>query len=84
MSRLFEIEPEEPKPRQKHRKLMHVIDAGGGDCGGMERGEHRVRFGCSKCKYETDWLIAKNVTEAKRGMPCPKCNEPELTNRWVK
>jgi len=75
MSRLFEIEPEEPKPRKKPRKLMHVIDAGGGDCGGMERGEHLLRFGCGACKHETEWQTVKNISEGKRGIPCPKCNE---------
>lgn len=73
MSRLFEIEREEPKPRQKPRKLMHVIDAGGGGCG-VDTGEHRVRFGCQTCNHETDWQTVKTVTEGKRGIPCPKCN----------
>lgn len=74
MSRLFEIEPEEPKPRQKPQKRMHVIDAGGGDCGGFERGEHLARFGCAVCKAETEWMKVKNITEGKRGIPCLTCN----------
>lgn len=73
MSRLFEMEPEPPKQRQKPRKLMHVIDAGGGGCG-VDTGEHRVRFGCEICKHETEWQTVKTVTEGKRGIPCPKCN----------
>jgi DNA-directed RNA polymerase subunit RPC12/RpoP len=79
MSRLFEIEPETPKPRKKPRKLMHVYDAGP-----AEDGQCMVVFLCGRCDHKTDWLLAKNVTEAKRGMPCPKCNKPELLIRYVK
>ena len=59
-----------PKPqRQKPRVLMHVSDAG---CG-------FTQFTCNKCGHETDWLIFDSVSEAKRGMPCPKCNVSEGT-----
>jgi len=68
MSRLFEIEPEPPKPRQKPRKLMHVIDAGPG----FDK-KDMVLFKCGHCGHEPDWMLC-GMTEAKRGIPCPKCN----------
>ena len=69
MSRLFEIEPDPPKPRQKPRKLMHVYDAGP-----AEDGQCMVVFQCERCQYKTEWMLAKNVSEAKRGIPCLTCN----------
>lgn len=54
-----------PKPRAKPRVMMHVIDAGDG----------MAQFGCRKCGHETDWESVESVTVAKRGIPCPKCNE---------
>lgn len=61
------------KPRKPRQWLMHVIDAGN-DCCVSEPGEQLVRYGCQRCGHETDWVTARNVTEAKRGIPCPKCN----------
>lgn len=69
---LFEIPP---KPRSKPRKLMHVSDAG--DCGGCTDGETDVVFTCRRCGYESEWIRMRTVTEAKRGLPCPKCNKKE-------
>lgn len=69
MSRLFEIEPEPPKPRQKPRKLMHVYDAGP-----AEDSQCMVVFYCWRCHHKTEWMLARSVSEAKRGIPCPKCN----------
>lgn len=61
------------KTRAKRRVLMHVIDAGP-DTGPSDPGDtDLVRLGCSKCGHETCWQRML-VTEAKRGMPCPKCN----------
>lgn len=54
-----------PKPRQPRRVMMHVIDAG----------NEVAKFQCVKCMNETGWLRYSSVTEAKRGIPCPKCNE---------
>lgn len=56
------------RPRQAPRKLMHVVDAG--EASGLQV----CRFECHRCGYESDWLVVKGVTEAKRGLPCPKCN----------
>jgi hypothetical protein len=58
----------EPKPpRAKPRFLMHVSDSGQGF----------YQFTCKKCLTESDWLIVDTVGEAKRGLPCPNCNEQE-------
>lgn len=55
--------------KQRRRKLMHVADAGEfGDKGPI------CMMQCAKCGEETDWLEFESITEAKRGIPCPKCN----------
>lgn len=57
------------KPKRRMRgQLMHVCDAG---CGEEKQ---VVQFQCAKCKYQSDWCEFDTVTEAKRGLPCPKCN----------
>lgn len=74
-----------PKPpRAKPRKLMHVRDAGNGPAGSPI-----VQFQCRRCGYQSDWLPmrlshtsnpkpgALTLTESKRGIPCPKCNEDQ-------
>ncbi len=58
-------------PRSKPRKLMHVCDASHDD---FDDGLATVRMNCVRCGQESDWL-ALSVTEAKRGIPCPKCSE---------
>jgi len=59
-----------PKPpRQRPRILMHVIDAGYAD-----RDKTIVKCKCKKCGYVSDWLVVDTITEAKRGLPCPKCH----------
>lgn len=69
--------PEFGRTRRRPRTLMHVIDAGE-DCGlAMERGEkHRVRLGCARCGHESQWTVCL-MSVAKRGIPCPLCNEPQ-------
>lgn len=53
-------------PRRARRHLMHVADAG----------DRCIRFHCPRCEHDSGWLEWDNrVTEAKRGIPCPKCNE---------
>lgn len=49
-------------------KRMHVIDAG------HIEGERAARFYCERCETETGWY-ACGLTEARRGIPCPECNE---------
>ena len=56
-----------PASRQPRRVLMHVIDAGPDDM---------VRMHCAKCGAETEWHRRPRA-EAKRGVPCPKCNAPD-------
>lgn len=69
--RLFDVPA---KPRAKPRKLMHVIDAGPG-----YDDEDLCQFKCYHCGHESEWLLYK-FTEAKRGVPCPKCNKSEGEN----
>ena len=59
-------------PRQAPRKLMHVCDASG--CCEEDGTGAMVRMKCPRCDHETEWLYLRTVTEAKRGLPCPKCN----------
>lgn len=71
---LFDIPP---KPRAKPKKRMHVIDAGDAPGGYSAEFPNRcsVRYSCRRCQLETRWLIADTLTEAKRGIPCPTCND---------
>ncbi len=63
------------KPRRaRPRVLMHVIDAGWDD----NSDGPICRMRCSRCATESDWLLFKNVTESKRGIPCEACN-PETS-----
>lgn len=61
---------ERPK-RRTRGQLMHVCDAG------HENGLI-VKMRCGRCRHESGWLRFDTVTEAKRGLPCPKCNADEL------
>lgn len=64
--------------RRPRRVLMRVVDAGEGcGCPDDSPGPHVVRFGCNRCGHETGWLRVDSVAEAKRGIPCPKCNPPD-------
>lgn len=58
----------EKLPRKTRGQLMHVCDAG-------ETNGLIVQMRCGKCGYESDWMHMSTVTEAKRGLPCPKCTE---------
>ena len=59
-------------PRQKPRKLMHVFDTMA-DCCCDEGDTVVVRFECKLCNFKTKWMTV-SLTEAKRGIPCPRCN----------
>lgn len=53
------------RPRRSRRIMMHVEDAGVG----------MIRFRCSKCEHDTDWLEdTQSITDNRRGIPCPRCN----------
>jgi DNA-directed RNA polymerase subunit RPC12/RpoP len=63
------------RPPQKRRFLMHVFDAGDCHTGAADDlGKPMCRMKCSRCGTETDWLVFDTVTEAKRGIPCERCN----------
>jgi hypothetical protein len=56
------------RPKRKTRgQIMHVCDAGCGE------GKPVVQFQCPKCEYQSDWFTFDTVTEARRGLPCPRC-----------
>lgn len=79
------------EPRQPARVLMHVWDAGEPGC----------VFKCTACDFESDWIPVwaredqvprpagvLSLTEAKAGIPCPKCNavlcvDPLAGHGWV-
>jgi hypothetical protein len=58
------------KPKRRRPVMMHVSDAGGAEDRGV-----MVTLQCPKCGAETGWIKFRTVTEAKRGQPCPRCNE---------
>ena len=55
----------ERPPRKKPKRLMRVEDAGM---------DNLVNFVCPHCRYDDGWSFVSNLTEGKRGKPCPKCN----------
>lgn len=65
-------------PPKTRRVMMHVCDAGeGGDWGVEGSGPLAVRMECKRCGHETDWFTVQNMTEGRRGLPCPKCNKEQ-------
>lgn len=62
------------KPRRARRQLMHVSDAGDSCSGDDGEGVVIAQFACKRCGHETDWIQVDTVTEARRGIPCPFCN----------
>lgn len=60
-----------PKPPRRMRgQLMRVCDTGPGEGPGCV-----VQMRCKRCGHQSEWLLFDTVTEAKRGLPCPKCVE---------
>lgn len=56
-------------PRAKPRVMMHGTDFGyDGDL-------TIAHMECPKCGHDGSWWNFVNDTEAKRGAPCPICNE---------
>ncbi len=51
---------------------MHVVDAGPG-CEVDDNMWCHVRMECERCELATEWFQVRTVTEAKKGIPCPKC-----------
>jgi len=56
------------KPRKPRQWLMHVADA----CESEDK--PLCMMACARCGTESEWLEFDTVTEAKRGIRCPKCN----------
>jgi len=67
-------------PRKKREWLMHVIDCGNSNCDGLEDKEQLVVLKCNKCGHESGWITLPNITIAKRGISCPKCNNIKNEN----
>jgi hypothetical protein len=65
-------------PRRSRGQLMHVSDAGGG-CGADPGLSVIVTMRCRRCDYDSEWLRFDTVTEARRGLPCPRCAPRLLT-----
>ena len=65
---LFPVVPPLKKERAKRRVMMHVCETGETD------GKPAALFACRKCGHKTDWVQA-NDASAKRGIPCPTCNQ---------
>jgi hypothetical protein len=63
-----QLELLEKPARKKPRVLMHVCDAGHCEDG------VNVQMECRTCGYQSGWMTCDTVSEAKRGLPCPKCN----------
>lgn len=66
---LFDLEK---PPRRKPRVLMRVFDVSDGDVVDGRRVD-TVRLECGRCGHQTPWIEVR-VSEARRGLPCPKCN----------
>lgn len=66
-----------PLPKKKRRVIMHFIDAG---VSPYLNGDLCAEFECKKCGHKSGWQHGfKNVTEIKRGIPCPECNKRLIT-----
>lgn len=71
------VEMFDKPPRKSPRVMMIVVNAGNHWQGG--RG---IEFECRKCAHNTGYIVdTRTVTENKRGMPCPVCNEPKEDNK---
>jgi DNA-directed RNA polymerase subunit RPC12/RpoP len=69
------IPPKPMRPPRKPRQfLMHVWDAGDNDRADAAERPIIVTFRCGRCKHETEWRSMRTHTEAKRGIPCARCN----------
>jgi hypothetical protein len=56
-------------PAKPRVKRMSVVDAGDAPGGGII-----VQCECRHCGHKTGWIRVGSFSEAKRGVPCPKCN----------
>lgn len=58
-----------PRPRAPRRVLMHAIDTGS-----FPDGKDAAEFHCARCGRNSGWIYTTRA-EARRGIPCPTCNE---------
>ena len=59
-------------PRTAPVKRMHVVDA--------DANFGHVHMICSHCGYDDGWSFKlEDLTQLKRGLPCPVCNKKEKT-----
>jgi hypothetical protein len=75
----LDLFPELLPPRAQPRVLMHVFDAGTAHCGRAEDlGKPICRMACCRhrCQVQSAWLVFDTISEARRGIACPKCNPP--------
>lgn len=67
--------PVQTKPR---RAMMHASDVG--EAPGLMPGWATATggyFQCSKCGHDAGWLFNMQISEIRRGLPCPRCNASE-------
>lgn len=66
----LELIPRKPEERRKRILRAHVTDAGEG------QGDHPygAEFKCNRCEWESGWFCFDNITEIRRGLACPNCN----------
>lgn len=69
------------KPKTKRVVMMHVSDVDG-SCGGPE-GPVWVYLKCGKCGLNGGRWKFHRVTDAKHGLPCPKCSPDAYEFRSV-
>lgn len=69
-ARQFEMFPKPPRP---YIWRMHVIDV-------ANDGPATVKMRCQRCDHVSDWIAFETVTEAKRGAPCPECNQQNCSS----
>ncbi len=68
------------KPRRPRRWLMHPFDGTDNPAGDRDGNTIIVRYRCGQCDTETGWVPTRNVSTAKRGIPCTQCNELASSN----
>jgi hypothetical protein len=74
MSRTADLFEDLKPPRAKPKKLMHVSDSYE-SCSVEDGDTVQVCMTCIHCGYESDWMTCATITEAKKGKPCPQCNQ---------
>ncbi len=70
--------PRARQPRKPRIVRMHAADVG--QAPGMMPGWTTTTGGyfvCGRCGHEAGWLFNLTMTEIRRGVPCPHCNQLE-------